>query len=450
MARRTIIIDGDASGLKTAASAATQTLKTELDAQKKALADARNAQKALTREATADERAAAKAVVQAANEGLAAKKKAYAEAAAAAKVAAAAVRQAAREEAATMKQMADAARMETRRQARGAEWQQGGAGDTGGGSSSAGKAAESAKRFAAAMVAAVASVERTIAVLTQLESKLLDRTLSANEIAGKRTESLRLAGMSTGAASDLGARIGGLAGNMSSAQLTSALDQLASEGSGRIGGSQVEAVLKASGRDSAGSALVAASFGLRSNDAVALAERYRTQTRGGSLGRDQGAAIGRLMAGGQLGGVEGVADYLAAAQRSGVNLDDIDGKMPFLNQPAGLHQAYIANRSRASSRQSAASILEIQRNQAQGLVEASLATDDQAQAQALLIQSGQISAEQADLRTAAEGPSGRRAVRQALGTFGADGLAARSGLLPNQDRPIEVKVINQPRTPADR
>lgn len=110
MARRVIQIDGDPSGLQKAASAATTTLKTELDAQKKLVADAKAAQQALGDSATAEERAAAKAQVQAAQAVLATKKQAYQEAAAAAKAVADTEKRLAKE-------AADAARAEAMRAA---------------------------------------------------------------------------------------------------------------------------------------------------------------------------------------------------------------------------------------------------------------------------------------------------------------------------------------------
>lgn len=97
MARRVIQLDGDASGLQKAASAATSALRTEVEAQKKIVADAKTAAANLTKDATKEERAAAKAQIQAANDVLKAKKQALAEGTAAARAAAAAEKQTAQE-----------------------------------------------------------------------------------------------------------------------------------------------------------------------------------------------------------------------------------------------------------------------------------------------------------------------------------------------------------------
>ncbi|MBN8524457.1 MAG: hypothetical protein J0M02_03865 [Planctomycetes bacterium] len=450
MARRTIHIDGDASGLKSAASTATQTLRAELDAQKRLVAEAKAAQQAMSKEATAAEKAAAKAAVQAAREGLDAKKKAYAEATAAAKAASAAIREAERDQARTMAEMAQRARTDTKRTQREAQQRQefgrpaGGDGGADDGVSAALGAASKAGAVAAAIAAAMILVNKVLNRIEELDQKLTDRTASANELAGRRGEALRLAGVD--GADELGARVGALAGNLSSAELTGALETLASEGSGRMTGEQVVSILEKSKRGAAGSALVAGSYGMSSSDALALAERYRLVTRGGTLTKDQGAKIQALLAGGQLsGGVEGVADYLAAAQGSGTNIGAVDAGMPFLNQDPALHKKYLEFRQRASSQQSAVSELEKLRNSALGMAEASLATGDQTRA--ISSEKRSIDREHAELQTMRDGNFFERTVQA---TAGKVAMLSQLGVLPYQGRPMQVEVVNLPRQRVDR
>ena len=427
MATRKIILDGDSTGLRAAASAATTALKAELEAQKKAMADAKAAVKALSKDATDVERHAAREAVGAAKTALDAKRKAYVEASAAAKAAAAAAKVAAQEEVKSQRDIVAALRATAKERnvesrTRDAAWAQSGKKAAPGGAE-AGGGGIGRDVADLKIMAFVRGLSRGIQMLTAFsdalerrQNELLNKTLSANELAGKRSEALRLAGVSVSEADALGKTIGATAGNLSSSDISAALEQAATEGSGKLKGQQVLDVLKVAGSGSAGSALTAASYGMSAKDSAALAERYRLQTRGGSLSREQGQAISGLMSGGALKGAEGVADYLAAAQESGVSIGGIDGSMPFLNQDPRLIEAYTGLIGRRSTRQASASILENRRNNAQGTEEAALASQDQTMA------IGQQEKERARaeriLITSSEGGAGARAgqaVRDLLG-----------------------------------
>ena len=458
MATRKIILDGDSTGLRAAASAATTALKAELEAQKKAMADAKAAVKALSKDATDVERNAAREAVGAAKTALDAKRKAYAEASAAAKAAAAAAKVAAQEEVKSQRDIVAALRATAKERnvasrTRDAAWAQSGKKASPGGAE-AGGGGIGRDVADLKIMAFVRGLSRGIQMLTAFsdalerrQNELLNKTLSANELAGKRSEALRLAGVSMGEADALGKTIGATAGNLSSSDISAALEQAATEGSGKLKGQQVLDVLKVSGSGSAGSALTAASYGMSAKDSVALAERYRLQTRGGSLSREQGQAISGLMSGGQLKGAEGVADYLAAAQESGQGLKGVDGRAPFMGTDPSFYESYAQLRGRRSTRQAGASILERERNSAQGTEEAALASQDQAAA------TGQQAKERARaeriLITSREGGAGAlagQAVRDILGQqdiFTEQSEASRAIFDRTKKFQVEA-VVNQP------
>lgn len=325
MARRVIKIDGDPSGLKQAAQSATVTLKAELEAQKKAVADARASQKALAKTATAEERAAAKATIAATREVLEAKRRAYADATAAAKRAAQDAREAARQEAAATKALMEGLRRDAQvatRQAQALQGMGSVAAEAESGGMSGGRAVAA---VSAALFGLVKVVGKTIQAMEEFERNLTERTMDAAELATKRAEALRLAGVDPREAGSLGKTVGAINNRISSSKLSSALEQAAEISSGDLSSQAVQQVLKLASGDSAGAALGVASYGLDARQAVRFSERFTLSSRGGKLTREQAQAVPALLAGGAFKSEEEVADYLVAADAAGVSVSDIIG-----------------------------------------------------------------------------------------------------------------------------
>lgn len=382
MARRVIKIDGDAAGLKTEAQSATLVLKAELEAQKKAVtaakAEARRASKAASDVESQEARLAAKVAVDMENQKLAAKKKALAEATAAERAAAEEAKRIARETAAAQKAELDgmlAAARADKRQADLARSQAAAvAGATRTGASKGPSAAAQASAAAsvlgvgpvgigggplvvglaaavAALTAFVSSARAAKEAIDSFNRKITEATLTANERAEMRAESLRLGGINTDNAKLLAGMIPRVAGGRATPEeITAELESFKEQASGGdINPEDVLAIYRdAPDKHGRAGALNALSYGIAPDKALAIGQRYNLVTRGRELGRSQAEAYRMLWDSDVFKTDMEKADALAAAEMSGIDLSQVNGKDPFSGN-AEFSRLYRQFRSRQQS-----------------------------------------------------------------------------------------------------
>lgn len=301
----------------------------------------------------------------------------------------------------------------------------------------------------AAISKVVNALDRFAEALEKRSQDLLRETLSANELTTRRAEKLRLAGVEAGSVTELGAGIGLLNPSLSSADIDRALDRLIQAGSGRISKEQVVATMSTAGPGTLGSALVATSYGLRPSDARTLAERYRLASRGGELDRQQGLALGGLRLRTELGAdnYAAIADYLAAANETGADVQDIiaSGSGLFPDDVPQLSSEFKRIRSLNRSTEVQPSLLERIRNQTEAEIAVMLASGDQATATETLEK--EMKRRATALQITNEGPGRARAAQALLDVTNSQRVAESLGIAP--ERTVKVQVINQPKAPAE-
>lgn len=399
MATRKVIIDGDSTGLRNAASAATAVLKAELEAQKKAMADAKAAMKALSKDATAEEKNAAREAVAAAKIGLDAKRKAYTDGAAAAKAAAQAVKAAQQEEIKAQRDIVTALR-ETAKAKRDnwkeAETQSGERARTAAqfaasGKKGAGAPSSSADSDALSMISiiemggAMARLARSMVAfaddLDKRRKAVTDASLSAQERNDAMAEDLRLSGMGKNDAQSLISGLGGADGDLSQSQIAGAIAAAAKEGGGRLSKVSAEEIIKDAQSGSVDGAMTASTYGHSAKDSIAFAERLQQQAPGTTVTRSMAKQIKGLVNNKQIGSYQAAADYIAAGLKSGIDTSAMTPDSPFDITKGGLRLSneYAQNRTRAETRQAAPSKMAIMKNKAELQTAASLSSGENAE-----------------------------------------------------------------------